>query len=93
MFFTGPNCPNCRLMKPILERAVTQVQGRDTYDVETVDISTPEGETLAARYGVSGLPTLVFLDDPKATWPTDVLRGLQPLPRTVSWLRGLPEQV
>ena len=51
--FSAAWCSACKSVKPIVEGLA---------NVEYVDIDTPEGMELSAKYGVRGLPTMVRED-------------------------------
>jgi thioredoxin 1 len=54
--FWAPWCAPCRALTPALEALATE---RD--DLKLVKVNTDEEQTLAASYGVMGLPTVVIL--------------------------------
>jgi thioredoxin 1 len=51
-------CAPCRALTPALEQLAA---GRD--DLKLVRVNTDEEQAIAARYGVTGLPTVVILRD------------------------------
>ena len=55
MFFMSPKCPWCQKMKAGMEKDGT------LRDVETVDVTTPEGQELAKKFGSldKGVPSFV----------------------------------
>ena len=55
MFFMSPKCPWCQKMKAVLEK-----EGA-LRDLETIDITTPEGQETAKKYGSldKGVPSFV----------------------------------
>ena len=55
MFFMSPKCPWCQKMKAVLEKEGT------LRDLETVDITTPQGQETAKKYGSldKGVPSFV----------------------------------
>ena len=57
--FTAAWCPPCRALSPVLERLAEQSQG--TIAVGSVDADACP--SLAGRYGVRGLPTLIVFAD------------------------------
>jgi thioredoxin 1 len=56
--FWAPWCAPCRALTPALEQLATE---RD--DLKLVRVNTDEEQALAARYGVTGLPTVMILRD------------------------------
>lgn len=71
-------CPPCRLMVPVLDEVA-----RQRADVRVAKVDTAVGESIAARFGIRSIPTLVLL-----------LRGRElarhagavPAPRLLAWL-------
>jgi len=53
--FTTPMCPNCPDVKEFMK--TTNLEG------EVVDASDPKGLQEASVYGISSVPTVVFLDE------------------------------
>lgn len=54
MLFTTPTCPNC----PRVKEHMKTVSMKGTF----IDASTDEGRHQAIKYGVSAVPTVLFLD-------------------------------
>jgi thioredoxin 1 len=54
--FWAPWCAPCRALTPALEQLAAE---RD--DLKLVRVNTDEEQALAARYGVTGLPTVMIL--------------------------------
>lgn len=52
-------CPPCRALSPVLDRFATEYAGR----IKFVKINSDDEPGLAETYGVSALPTLVFIQD------------------------------
>lgn len=50
-------CPPCRALAPILQRLAVEFDGR----VRFVKVDSDEEPELAGKYGVTALPTLVFI--------------------------------
>jgi len=70
--FYGPGCGNCKMLEPILK----QLQGEHTNVVfEKLDIR--ENDELVDKYGVTSLPTLVFLKNGEMV---EKMVGLKPKP-------------
>ncbi len=59
--FTADACPACRKMEPVLKDARDQCAAAGASIVQ-VDVETPAGGGLAARWSVKATPTLVLLD-------------------------------
>lgn len=73
--FNATWCPPCQALHPILEEMA------DDYKIVTVDVD--EEDILAAQYGVSSIPCLVFIRDGKEY---DRRVGLQPKKRLIKIL-------
>ena len=56
--FTSPTCGQCKMLKPRIEKTASE---RTDYSFYEVDTTTPEGMTLAQKYSVSMLPTVVVM--------------------------------
>ena len=54
--FTTRFCHKCPAMKELL-------MGQNKISGESVDASTPEGMVVARQYNITGVPTVVFLDE------------------------------
>ncbi|MDP1563873.1 MAG: thioredoxin [Pirellulaceae bacterium] len=52
-------CPPCRALSPLLERLAIEFAGK----IRFVKIDSDEAPELAEAYGVSALPTLVFIQN------------------------------
>jgi cytochrome c-type biogenesis protein len=59
--FTSRSCPVCQRMKPTVATTEANCSGQHAA-VTHLDVSTPQGAALAARHGVRGVPTYLFLD-------------------------------
>lgn len=57
--FWAPWCGPCKMLRPILDRIVTEIG--DKVSIATVDVSTEE--LLANTYAISGTPTIIFFKD------------------------------
>ena len=57
--FWAPWCGPCRLVGPVVEEIATQYAGRLTVGTLNVD----EHPTVAQRYGITGIPALVFFHE------------------------------
>ncbi|MCL4129925.1 UNVERIFIED_CONTAM: hypothetical protein GTU68_016559 [Idotea baltica] len=52
-------CPPCKALGPILDRLAEEFAGQ----IKFVKVNSDEEHSLASHYEVTGLPTLVFMDD------------------------------
>jgi cytochrome c-type biogenesis protein len=60
--FTSGDCPVCQRMRPVVDGV--EAGCADVHDrFVQVDVTTREGRALAARHGVRGTPTLVFVGE------------------------------
>lgn len=70
-------CPPCRALGPILDRLAAEFEGK----IKFVKVNSDEEPGLATEFEVTGLPTLVFVDDGEVVGqfsglpPEDVLRS------------------
>ena len=88
LVFSSRSCPACKRMDPVLERALEACGGER--DVYRVDFDDEAGETLAATYGVTLLPSFLSVD----ANGLEVARrtGLQPqaqIERAIEEVRGV----
>jgi thioredoxin 1 len=56
--FWAPWCAPCRQVSPILD----EIAGANEDKIEVVKINTDENPAVAARYGVTALPTIAVYD-------------------------------
>ena len=76
--FWAPWCGPCRAMAPIFERAAKELEPRARFAKVNVD----EEPSIAGRYGIRGIPTLIVFDHGKVAKQhaglvdLDFLRGL-----------------
>jgi len=49
-------CPPCRMLEPIIERIASEYDGR----LAVYDVNTDANPGLAQRFGITGVPTLIF---------------------------------
>ncbi|MBZ4330157.1 co-chaperone YbbN [Corallococcus sp. AS-1-12] len=59
--FVSRGCPVCQRMEPVVALAGHHCAGQGV-GVLRLDVGTAEGRQAAARYGIRGVPTFVFLD-------------------------------
>ena len=71
-------CPPCRLMAPVIDEVA-----RRRSDIRVAKVDTAKGGSVAARFGIRGIPTLVVLVRGR-----EVARmsGAVPAPRLLHWL-------
>ncbi len=55
--FWAPWCAPCRLVAPVLDKIAREYEGR----LIVAKINTDESTKWAAHYGISGIPTLLFI--------------------------------
>jgi thioredoxin 2 len=77
--FWAPWCGPCRMVSPLLERLGGEYAGR----LKLVKLNVDDAPTIAARYGVQGIPLLVVIEDGSEA---DRLVGAAPLERLRAWL-------
>ena len=59
--FYAPWCGPCKMLAPILAQLALEVQGR----VKFAKLNVDEAPGVAARYNVTGVPTLILFSDGK----------------------------
>jgi len=59
--FWAPWCGPCRMVAPILDDLATEYAGR----VTIAKVNTDENSQWAMKYGVQGIPTMLFIKDGK----------------------------
>ena len=57
--FWAPWCGPCRMQAPILEK----LSGDDSVKAKICKINTDENASLAQKYGISSIPTLILFED------------------------------
>ncbi|HUX99153.1 MAG TPA: thioredoxin family protein [Candidatus Deferrimicrobium sp.] len=65
--YTSPTCPYCPAALVMLQKAVSLYGNHIA--VTQIDVTTPEGEELAAFYQVQATPTIVIQGDVKFRGP------------------------
>lgn len=69
--FWAPWCAPCRHIAPIVEELATEYEGK----VGFAKVNTDENGPIAAKYGISSIPTLIVFKDGQ---PVKHLVGLRP---------------
>ena len=69
----APWCMPCRMITPIVEQLAEDNQGK----LKVCKLNTDENQDIAARYGIQGIPTLIFF---KGGQEVDRLVGVTPKP-------------
>lgn len=57
--FANDGCGSCKDWKPTFEKLMKRYE----LDYEVIDLYKPQNRELKDRYGVSGIPDTVFVDD------------------------------
>lgn len=73
--FYAPWCGPCKIIAPLLEKLADQFAGR----LQFMKVNVDEAPALAAQFEITGVPTLVFLDQGEVR---EVLVGF-PSPRVL----------
>lgn len=61
LYFHQPHCPNCLKLAPVINAMTATCTGKGL-QVQKVDVSQGPNKRFAAKKGVRGTPTLVFVD-------------------------------
>ena len=69
----APWCMPCRMITPIVEQLASDNQDK----LKVCKLNTDENQDIAARYGIQGIPTLLFFKDGQEV---DRLVGVAPKP-------------
>lgn len=80
--FWAPWCGPCRSMAPVIEQVAEEFAGR----VKVGKLNVDENRELTARFGIKGIPTLLFFKDGKVV-AQEV--GFTPKETVVDKLNGL----
>lgn len=59
--FTAPWCGPCRALSPILHQIAAEAEGR----LKVVEIDADQNPSLARRFGIRGVPTVIAFADGK----------------------------
>ena len=57
--FTASWCPPCKALAPVLDSVAVRYEGR----AKVVKVDVDENPDVSARYGVTGIPNLLFFKD------------------------------
>ncbi len=78
--FWAPWCGPCKVMAPAFEQAARELEP----GIRLAKVNTEDDPSLAARYGIQAIPTLVLFKGGR-----EVARhsGVLPLPALVAWAR------
>ncbi|NPA27336.1 MAG: thioredoxin [Chloroflexi bacterium] len=74
--FTAEWCAPCKLLKPVLEELAAEWQGK----VDIVEFDVDKDPSMAARYRVLGVPTMILFVDGQAKAR---ITGFKPKPKIV----------
>ncbi|RDV82513.1 thioredoxin [Ammonifex thiophilus] len=80
--FWAPWCGPCRSMAPVVEEVAREFAGR----LKVAKLNVDENMSLAQRYGIRGIPTLLFFREGKVV-AQEV--GYTPKETLVAWLGRL----
>ena len=80
--FWAPWCGPCKMIAPILEKLAAEYDGK----VTIAKVNTDENPEWAMKYGVQGIPTLLFV---KGGDVKDRIVGVVPAPVIKSKIDGL----
>ncbi len=71
--FWAPWCPPCRAIAPLLEKLAAEYDGK----VIVAKVNTDEDPEWSQKYGVMGIPTMLFMRDGKLV---EQVGGARPYP-------------
>ena len=69
--FWAPWCGPCLAMAPVIEELAKEYEGR----VKVAKVNVDESPVIAGKYGIKGIPTVLFFKNGKLV---DTLTGLMP---------------
>src|SRR3990172_8833700 len=69
--FWAPWCGPCKMIAPIVEELAGEYSGK----VELVKVNTDENPSIASRYGIRSIPTLLIFKDGR---PVNQIVGFRP---------------
>ncbi|MCX8157726.1 MAG: thioredoxin [Verrucomicrobiae bacterium] len=73
-------CGPCRMLAPVLEQLAAQMGG----EIQFAKVNVDEAPMTAARFRITGVPTLILFRDGK---PVDQVEGFMPPQYLAQWLR------
>nr|4XHM_A Chain A, Thioredoxin (Trx-3) [Archaeoglobus fulgidus DSM 4304]4XHM_B Chain B, Thioredoxin (Trx-3) [Archaeoglobus fulgidus DSM 4304] len=73
-------CHPCKMIAPVIEELAKEYAGKVVFG----KLNTDENPTIAARYGISAIPTLIFFKKGK---PVDQLVGAMPKSELKRWVQ------
>lgn len=56
--FWAPWCSPCRMVAPVLDKIAKEYEGR----LVVAKVNTDDSTSWAAKYGISGIPTMLFVN-------------------------------
>lgn len=80
--FWAPWCGPCKMIAPTLEKLAAEYDGK----VAIAKVNTDENPEWMMKYGVQGIPTLLFIKDGKVN---DKIVGAAPAPAIKAKVDGL----
>ena len=80
--FWAPWCGPCKMIAPVLEKLAAEYDGKITI----AKVNTDENPEWAMKYGVQGIPTLLFI---KGGHVKDTIVGVAPAPTIKAKMDGL----
>jgi len=80
--FWAPWCGPCKMIAPVLEKLAAEYDGKITI----AKVNTDENPEWAMKYGVQGIPTLLFI---KGGDVKDTIVGVAPAPAIKAKIEGL----
>lgn len=72
-------CMPCRMIAPVVEELAKEYAGKVIFG----KLNTDENPTIAARYGISAIPTMIFFKKGK---PVDQIVGAMPKSELKRWV-------
>ncbi len=83
--FWAPWCGPCRALAPTIDKVAERFAGK----VKVGKLNTDDNQDVAVRYGISGIPAMLFFKG--GPEPRQRLVGLQPENAIVNQINGLLE--